>query len=334
MYVFQNRMSELHEFTADSKAVHQDHLDYCNKLLQATFKTEKISFTNQFFNHSLIKKRIVMLQKSKSGKIWQLKYLVLVPVLTAMLIYTSCETEKGTDNQLTSSNNSVKAEVYSKIEKEFKAADEPFEVINSYIPLLNRLKGEIPTEEEYYTREAVLQLFMVSKTVETNLESIQIHSSPTYEEFLEWAKSVEGKKALELQKQQMYDFDKDGKVKIKAQEEYPFAIIPNKPSFKEPCEEGMSEFDCFKMNLDKHVIKNFTYPKEAQEANEQGRVYVVFRINTDGKVEVSKVSGKYESLKNEAIRIMELLPQMNPGADENGKPVPVIFSYPLVFKLG
>ena len=34
-----------------------------------------------------------MLQKSKSKKVWQLKYLLLIPILTGMLIYTSCEKE-------------------------------------------------------------------------------------------------------------------------------------------------------------------------------------------------------------------------------------------------
>ena len=34
-----------------------------------------------------------MLQKSKSGKTRQLKYLLLVPLLLSMLIYASCEQE-------------------------------------------------------------------------------------------------------------------------------------------------------------------------------------------------------------------------------------------------
>ena len=92
VYVFQNRMELLQEFIADDRVASQkDRASYYQDLLSQVFKTEKISFINTFFNHSLIKKRIVMLQKSK--KIFQLKYLLLVPVVCGMLVYTSCAQE-------------------------------------------------------------------------------------------------------------------------------------------------------------------------------------------------------------------------------------------------
>src|SRR5690606_38987964 len=89
-----SRITELHEFIADSKSVKTQKKQYCQLLLQDTFQTEQLSLANQFFNHSLIKKRIVMLQKSTSKKIWQLKYLLLIPVITIILLYTSCEAEQ------------------------------------------------------------------------------------------------------------------------------------------------------------------------------------------------------------------------------------------------
>ncbi|NER12788.1 energy transducer TonB [Leptobacterium flavescens] len=94
IYVYQNRISELHEFIADSRVVKIHKKEQYQALLSEVFKTEKISFINQFFNSSLIKKRIVMLQKSRSKKIWKLKYLLLVPLVMGMLIYTSCEKEE------------------------------------------------------------------------------------------------------------------------------------------------------------------------------------------------------------------------------------------------
>ncbi|WP_335966281.1 M56 family metallopeptidase [Galbibacter sp. PAP.153] len=93
VYVYQNRITELHEFIADAKTVNNNKKEHYKLLLQEAFQTENISFINQFFNHSLIKKRIVMLQKSKSKKVLQLKYLSLVPMVLGMLLYTSCERE-------------------------------------------------------------------------------------------------------------------------------------------------------------------------------------------------------------------------------------------------
>src|SRR5690606_1094069 len=98
IYIYQSRIAELHEFIADKHTVKTNKKEHYQHLLEEVFKTENISFINQFFNHSLIKKRIVMLQKSKTKKVWQLKYLSLVPLLIGMLIYTSCEKESVTNN--------------------------------------------------------------------------------------------------------------------------------------------------------------------------------------------------------------------------------------------
>ncbi|PKA82593.1 beta-lactamase regulating signal transducer with metallopeptidase domain [Ulvibacter sp. MAR_2010_11] len=99
IYVFQNRMELLQEFIADAGVASQkDKREYYQDLLSQVFHTEKISFINTFFNHSLIKKRIVMLQKSRSKKIFQLKYLLLVPVVCGMLIYTSCAQETKSED--------------------------------------------------------------------------------------------------------------------------------------------------------------------------------------------------------------------------------------------
>lgn len=91
VYVYQNRVSELHEFIADATVAKTNKKEQYQFLLSQVFQTQNISFINQFFNSSLIKKRIVMLQKTRSKKIWQLKYLLLLPLIFGLLIYTSCE---------------------------------------------------------------------------------------------------------------------------------------------------------------------------------------------------------------------------------------------------
>ncbi|PTX63766.1 beta-lactamase regulating signal transducer with metallopeptidase domain [Kordia periserrulae] len=92
VYIYQKRISELHEYIADDRVVqHTNKSNYYEKLLSEVFQTQHFSFTNQFFKHSLIKKRISMLSKQKSREILKLKYLVLVPLLLVSLVYTSCE---------------------------------------------------------------------------------------------------------------------------------------------------------------------------------------------------------------------------------------------------
>ena len=108
VYVYQNRVSELHEFIADSKVAKTDKKEQYQILLSQVFQTQKISFINQFFKSSLIKKRIVMLQKSKSKKVWKWKYLALVPMLGAMLFYTSCENDNSARTKSNSDEQVIK----------------------------------------------------------------------------------------------------------------------------------------------------------------------------------------------------------------------------------
>ncbi len=97
VYVFQNKMTLLQEYIADEKAASEKGKKaYYQGLLSQVFNTESISFINTFFNHSLIKKRIIMLQKSKSNRIAKFKYLLLLPIIGVMLTYTSCVKEPET----------------------------------------------------------------------------------------------------------------------------------------------------------------------------------------------------------------------------------------------
>lgn len=262
IYFYQNRIAELHEFIADSKSVKNQKKEYCQYLLQDTFQTEQISFVNQFFNHSLIKKRIVMLQKSTSKKVWKLKYLLLIPLLSIMLFYTSCEAEG--DQEYNQKAVSLEDQI-----RELEAT----------------LEGQAPSPE--------LQRRLVNIAAKAN--KVNLSDSVNVD--------------------------------------VPFTLVDVKPSFKTPCTEGTSDFNCFKVKLDKHVRESFEYPKEAITNKIQGRVYVNFRINTDGTVKILNSRAPSPILDAEAKRIIESLPVFNPGQDADGNPVPVSFAYPIVFRL-
>ncbi|WBU90219.1 M56 family metallopeptidase [Cellulophaga omnivescoria] len=107
VYIYQNRIAEVHEFIADSNVKKTSKKEQYELLLSQIFETKNISFINHFYKSSLIKKRIVMLQKSKSGKVLKLKYLALVPLVSGMLFYTSCETENDAKIDAVEAKSSV-----------------------------------------------------------------------------------------------------------------------------------------------------------------------------------------------------------------------------------
>ncbi|GAA3519274.1 hypothetical protein GCM10022393_36800 [Aquimarina addita] len=105
VYNYQSRITVLHEYIADAVVITTiDKRNYIDQLLNAAFQTQEITFVNQFFNQSLIKKRIIMLQKTKSKTISKFKYLFLIPVIAGILVYTSCSDDSN------ESENSLKNE--------------------------------------------------------------------------------------------------------------------------------------------------------------------------------------------------------------------------------
>lgn len=94
LYWYQKRITLVHEFISDdivSKSTEKN--SYINNLLSDVFQVAYIPFINQFYKKSLIKKRIMMMTKNKSKKTNQLKYLLLIPVLASMILYSSCITK-------------------------------------------------------------------------------------------------------------------------------------------------------------------------------------------------------------------------------------------------
>ena len=101
IYFYQRRITLLHEYISDAAIIKTTQKQsYFNTLLNQTFQVENISFVNQFYKHSLIKKRIIMMTKNKSNQIRKAKYLLLLPLLASMLIYTSCVKNEETIEEI------------------------------------------------------------------------------------------------------------------------------------------------------------------------------------------------------------------------------------------
>lgn len=81
--------------------------------------------------------------------------------------------------------------------------------------------------------------------------------------------------------------------------------------------------------IGEHVI----YPKEAMDANEEGRVVVKFVIDAEGKVTDPVVMrGVSPSLDAEALRVVGEMPRWEPGR-ANGEAVSTQYVLPVAFKL-
>ena len=98
------------------------------------------------------------------------------------------------------------------------------------------------------------------------------------------------------------------------------------------CEKIINKTKCLQENIQRHIVRNFKYPKEAKKNKIQGRVFVQFIVGTGGYVDIIKTRGPDDLLEKEAQRIISLLPKFKPGV-LNGKRVRVPFSMPIIFRL-
>ncbi len=419
VYVYQARVAELHEFIADAHAVKGNKREHFEMLLSEAFKTQHISFVNQFFNKSLIKKRIVMLQKKRSKAVWQLKYVLLLPLVLGMLIYTSCESENESKAEEVGeemiivgygeANNIVTlkvGDIGSLTEDEKFKRDQLLKELGnskeiSTLEIVDRknirLKMTINKDENISNEGAVSIPFGVIDEVPIFpgcedaadkracfQEKIQEHIRKHFrypEEAQEMG--VQGRvsaiftidadgaitdigmrgphELLEKETEriiarlpQMEPGKHEGRnVKVpfsipivfalqgnedkeisKQRREgigVPFAVVEEVPVFP-GCEDAADKKACFQEKIQEHIRKHFNYPLEAQEQGIQGRVSVIFTVGTDGTIADIRKRGPHELLENEAVRIIERLPQMQPGKQE-GKAVKVPFSIPISFQL-
>jgi periplasmic protein TonB len=109
-----------------------------------------------------------------------------------------------------------------------------------------------------------------------------------------------------------------------------FFVVEDMPIFMpDKCktkEEGDAE-------LNRHIARSIKYPDIARENGIQGRVYVSFVVSSKGKVtEVKILRGVDPSIDQEAIRVIQNLPDFSPGK-QRGKPVKVAYNVPINFKL-
>ena len=97
--------------------------------------------------------------------------------------------------------------------------------------------------------------------------------------------------------------------------------------------EQMPVFPGGEQALRELIGKEIIYPEDALKAGTQGKVFVTFVVNKEGKVINPKIArGVNPSLDKEALRVVGILPKWIPGK-QRGKNVDVEYTVPINFAL-
>ena len=294
IYFYQQRITLVHEYISDAIVAKSENKEtYINNLLSNFFQVENISFINQFYKQSLIKKRIMMMTKTQSKKMNQLKYLVLIPVLGSMLFYVAC----------TQSEN-----------------DLPAATINEY-------QGKIKIQNEFY----FIKQNEFGKTIGFNSRGAEVDVLSLLPESVVALNFENGKLVTEFSYAVKKNNSTDSQAykylgttsEIK---EVSFMAIDKAPTFP-GCEPG--DKDCFSKNIQQHFALNFdaNMPKTLGLKPGRKRVFIAFKIDKEGNIVDVKARAPHKKIEEEVIKVMNLLPKVTPGEQE-GKAVAVKYSIP------
>ena len=117
------------------------------------------------------------------------------------------------------------------------------------------------------------------------------------------------------------------------EEDIPFFLIEKPPYYVQTDTlTGETKEIPMKNFLDQWVMKNIRYPQEAVEKKIQGKVIVQLRIDKKGILSIKEIRGRNPLLEEEACRIFDGFPQLFPAL-QRGKPVNILYNYPIVFRI-
>lgn len=239
-----------------------------------------------------------MLQKSKSKKIVQLKYLLILPLVTGMLFYTSCSNESGADRLETEANLTAEgeSEVMTKITELSEAIMKKGNLTDEEMRALEFLATEAKPGDKIY--ESIHE-YLDDETARNDGEEYYLRNLST---------------------------DVKGSI--------PYSVIDKAPVFP-GCEDMTVEAakKCTAKKIGEQVGNNFN-AKIGEDLGLFGRskIVVQFKIDNSGNVVDVKAHGPHSDLESEAVRAVNTLPQMIPGEHE-GKTVSVMYTLPIVFEI-
>ncbi|AUP78104.1 energy transducer TonB [Flavivirga eckloniae] len=213
--------------------------------------------------------------------------------------------------------------------------------------LMLLLSWQVLEYKTYEKEDIVAELLAMEKEVEEDIPIVNVNTSPpppppvAVQQSIQIVEDVEDIEETIIEStetsqeeaiQEVVEVSDVVVEEVEEDVEVAFAVIENVPVF--PGCEGLPKKkmkDCFQQKMQEHVVNNFQYPEVALDMGLQGRVSVIFIIDSKGHITGIRSRGPDKILEEEAERIIGLLPKMKPGT-QRGKPVKVAYAVPIFFK--
>jgi TonB family protein len=307
LWFYKQALQNTHEFLADEQALDRDR--YASFLVSYTRNALITSVANQFFDSSLLKKRIYMIYQDRSAAWVKCKYLFLFPILAAMVALMASRkydyerrtelAKAAVDTELVTVKGLVTDEAGDPIANAAITFSDSYQ--NTVTSETGRFEiGNIPTgiQMTVFHRDFVPQIRRIGR--KTDEYHIRLKSSnPSGLATLK-------KRQRNIAASQVSTVDKSIR-------------LDRWPMFP----EGRNRF----------IANNLIYPQQALKDGVEGQVSVSFLIDVDGRLSDMKIEkGVRQDIDNEALRVVSSMPNWIP-AKKNGEAIEVRYTMSIAFNI-
>ncbi|MEZ4961023.1 MAG: M56 family metallopeptidase [Saprospiraceae bacterium] len=363
IYLYKKAVKTTHEYLADAYVTEGfSKKQYGRLLLRQSQSGMQIAISNSLFS-SQLKKRIVMMTKTRSSQRASLKYLAAVPAL-ALLFLVFSFTQKNGDGMFRPEATAALIdtlpdgqvfkvveemprfpgceEVADAAERDKCAKEMLFQFIgdNLKYPKTASKKGiqadilaQLVIEKDGSVTQKKVSLTTNCEGCEDCIDEVikLVSMMPN------WVAGKHHGEAVPVELNLPIKFRLDAEApspKMETERPEVYKVVEEMPVM-EGCGHlaGDDRKNCSTEKLMKFIFGHLKYPKEAEEKGIEGMVVAKFIIEKDGTVSnpeiIRSIGGGCDE---EVLRVVREMPKWTPGTQE-GKPVAVEFTLPVKFKM-
>lgn len=362
VYFYKKALKTTHEYLADAYVTAGfDKKQYGRLLLRQSHPGMQVAISNSLFS-SQLKKRIVMMTKTKSAQGAALKYLAVLPAVAVLLMAFSFAGNMPnptllTDNQLSEKvNELILPDTIPTGEKVYQTVDEmprfpgcedlskegereQCSQAKLFEFLSKNLKYPAVAKEKAIEGMVVVKFVVQKDGSLADIDIIKGIGSGCDEEVLrivdlmpKWIPGQNVRKPVAVEFKLPIRFKLDNTAPIT--DEQVLTEVDEMPEMA-GCENLSTEErkKCSEEKMFQAIFTNLKYPKEAREKGIEGTVFVKFVIQKDGSVaNIETLKSVGYGCDEEVIRVVSNMPKWVP-AKKDGKPVATSFTLPIKFKL-
>lgn len=342
------------EYLADDSVLEVGHdvRHYQYHLLALTYTKAAAKISNNFQVLPL-KNRIRMMNKNRTSKKWGVKYAIFAPLTLSLLFVSNIELMARQATNLVSSftetliekptllSEAVISEQTPQNEQTFAVVEKMPVFPGGVNELLKFIAKNVKYPEDAVKENKqgrVIISFVIDKNGKVVDPEINRGVSPSIDaEAIRVVKSMPNWIPGEQRGQKVrvkYTLPINFNIpKPAASTEATNAQSSTSTDQKFMAVEKMPQFPGGETEMMKFIARTVKYPVVAQENGIQGRVIVTFTVDKTGKIVDPIIrKGVDPSLDQEAIRVVNAMPQWIPG-EQKGQKVNVMYTVPITFRL-